>query len=130
MPDYILDTHACLYALIAPKKLGAHARKALRRVERGGPRAWIPAAVVAEIVLLHELGRTAVGLAELREVFAAASNFSFLPLDLSQLDHFSAHGVIRDPFDRLIVAATRSLHGKLLTKDQALADFNIVPTVW
>ncbi len=30
--SYVLDTHACVFMLAAPKKLGAGARAALRRV--------------------------------------------------------------------------------------------------
>ncbi len=130
MAEYVLDTHACLFALSAPKKLGERARKALRRVEQGREQAWVPAAVVAEVVMLHELRRTDIGLSELRETFDVAPGFAFLPMDLDQLDHFSAHGSIRDPFDRLIVAAARSVGAKLITKDERIIELRVVPTLW
>jgi PIN domain nuclease of toxin-antitoxin system len=126
----VLDTHACIFALSAPEKLGRRARAALQQVEAGQAEAWIPAAAVAELVLLRELGRTQVGLAQLCTILEATPNFAFLPLDLPQLDQFVALASIRDPFDRLLVSAARSLGAPLLTRDQALSDSGLVSVVW
>lgn len=130
MARYVLDTHACVFALVAPGKLGAKARRALRTVEEGTSSAWIPAAVVAEVVMLRELGRIEIGLAHLKKAMEEAPGLRFLGLDLRQLDEFAALGAIRDPFDRLIVGAARSVDGKLLTKDRALEEHGLVQTVW
>jgi PIN domain nuclease of toxin-antitoxin system len=130
MPRYVLDTHACVFSLIAPAKLGAKARRALRSVETGASVAWVPAAVVAEIVLLRELGRIEIGLAHLKTAMEQAPGFRFLPLDLRQLDEFAALGAIRDPFDRLIVSAARVLEAKLLTKDPSIGEHGLVQTLW
>lgn len=130
MPDFVLDTHACVYALAAPERLGKAARRALKQVEAGRSVAWIPAAVVAEIVLLRELGRVRIGLPELQVAVEGASSFRFLALDLRQLNEFAAHPGLRDPFDRLIVSACRAVEAKLITKDEALQDSGLVVTVW
>jgi len=87
MASYVLDTHACLYALQNPARLGKRSRLALAQVDAGRGEAWVPAAVVAEIVLLRERGRTTVGIPQLREAFGS-TNWAFLPLDLEQLDVF------------------------------------------
>lgn len=128
--SYVLDTHACVFALVAPAKLGRKARSAMRAVEEGRGEAWIPAAVGAEVVVLRELGRIEIGLAHLKTAMEEAPNFRFLPLDLSQLDEFAALGAIRDPFDRLIVSAARAIGAKLVTRDRALAENALVQTVW
>lgn len=130
MPDYVLDTHTCVFALAAPKKLGTAAKRALKRVESGAERAWVPAAVVAEILMLHELGRIEVGLAELEEIFDSVPPFCFLPLDMAQLQHFASMAAIRDPFDRLIVSAARAVDAKLITKDGRISELSVVRTVW
>ena len=130
MSDLVLDTQACLYALASPDRLGAAARRALRQADAGRAVAWIPAAVVAEIVLLREMGRVRIGLPELTTVFETSSAFRFLPLDLRQLDEFSAHMALRDPFDRLIVSACRVIRATLLTKDEALAESGLVRVLW
>jgi PIN domain nuclease of toxin-antitoxin system len=130
MLRYVLDTHACVFSLVAPSKLGARAKRALRSVETGGGVAWVPAAVVAEILLLRELGRIDIGLAHLKTAFDQAPGFRFSALDMRQLDEFAALGAIRDPFDRLIVSATRVLEAKLVTKDQSIGELGLVQTVW
>ena len=130
MADIVLDTHACLYALASPEKLGVKARRALKEVEAGRGTAWIPAAVVAEIILLRELGRTSIGLPELTSAMDQAPSLRFLPLDLQQLDEFSAHISIRDPFDRLILSACRTAHARLVTQDRFLRECGLVQTVW
>lgn len=130
MADYVLDTHACIFALAAPRKLGSRARKALESVESGRHLAWIPAAVAAEIVLLRELGRIAIGLPELKAAMEEAPGLRFLPLDLRQLDEFAALGGVRDAFDRLIVAGSRAIGAKLVTRDGRLGELGLVETVW
>lgn len=102
----------------------------LKQVETGRAVAWIPAAVVAEIVLLRELGRVRIGLPELRAAVESTSSFRFLALDLRQLDEFAAHSGIRDPFDRLIVSACRVVDARLVTKDEALQESGLVRTLW
>jgi len=127
---YVLDTHACVFLLAAPRKLGADARRALQRVERGQDEAWIPAAVVAEIVLLHELGRIRIGLPQLRESIDSIPALRFHPLDLDQLDQFAGLASIRDPFDRLILSSARSLNADLISRDDQLARSGLARVVW
>jgi PIN domain nuclease of toxin-antitoxin system len=127
---YVLDTHACVFLLAAPRKLGARARRVLERVESGRDEAWIPAAVAAEIVLLHELGRIRIGLPQLRETLDSVPGLRFLPLDLEQLDQFAALASIRDPFDRLIISAARSVKADLISRDEELAESGLTRIVW
>lgn len=129
MAEYVLDTHACLFALAAPKKLGRRARRALQLADAHGTCVWLPAAVAAEVVLLHELGRTDLGMPALRDVLEQ-SCWRFLPLDLRQIDEFAALTAIRDPFDRLIVAAARSVGAKLISRDAALQELGLVDVIW
>jgi PIN domain nuclease of toxin-antitoxin system len=127
---YVLDTHACVYALVAPGKLGRRARRAMTAIEAGESEGWIPAVVVAEVVILRELGRIDIGLAQLKSAVEEASALRFLSLDLRQLDEFATLGALRDPFDRLIVAAARALDAKLVTRDRPIDDLGLVQTIW
>jgi PIN domain nuclease of toxin-antitoxin system len=130
MSDFVLDTHACVFALVAPNRLGAAARRGLRQIEAGRATAWVPAAVAAEIVLLRELGRIGIGLAELKTAMEKAPSLRFLPLDLAQVNEFAAHSGVRDPFDRLIISACRTVGAKLMTRDRFLHDSGLVQAVW
>ena len=116
--------------LTAPRKLGADARAAVERIEAGRDEGWVPAAVAAEIVILRELGRVGIGLPELRRAMQGAPNLKFLDLDLAQLEEFVALGVIRDPFDRLVASAARSLRASLVTRDSTLEETGLVETIW
>ena len=128
--NYVLDTHACIFMFSAPRKLGMRARAAIRQVESGRALAWLPAVVVAEVLMLRELGRTNISLPELQTALDRSEALRFSPLDLPQLDEFAALSVIRDPFDRLIVAAARRLGACLLSRDSALAESALVEVQW
>ena len=128
--DIVLDTHACVYALIDPARLGKAARRAIARAEAGRSVAWVPAAVAAEIVLLRELDRIKIGLPELRTAMERSAFLRFLALDLRQMDEFAAHRSVADPFDRLIVSACRAVDARLVSRDTALADSGLVRVVW
>ena len=129
MADYVLDTHACLFALAAPQKLGSKARRALEQAPVRSGTVWVPAAVSAEIVMLKQLGRTDLGVPALRLAFERAG-WRFLALDFEQIDEFAALGAIRDPFDRLIVAASRRTGAKLISRDSNLEELGLVDIVW
>lgn len=130
MTRYVLDTHAYVLAVRTPKKLGAEARRALQRVERGQAEALIPAATVTELLMLKDLRRSDIGLPELRASIARGPGLQFLPLDLAQLEQFESLSSIRDPFDRMIVSAAIVTRSKLITKDTLLTDSGLVEVVW
>jgi PIN domain nuclease of toxin-antitoxin system len=114
----------------APRKLGTRAAAVARRVETGHDVALIPAAVVAEVALSSELDRTSLGVRDVRVAFDETPALRFLPLDLDQLDMFTALPMIRDPFDRLIVSAARVHGARLVTRDEALGKLGLVHVVW
>jgi len=123
---YVLDTHALVAALTSPRKLGEEARRVLRRMERGQDEGLVPAAVVVEIAILRELGRTQLGVPELKAVIEQTPAIRLLPLDFSQLETFSTLQSLRDPFDRLIVSATLATNARLVSKDGLLTDSALV----
>ncbi|MSP61519.1 MAG: PIN domain-containing protein [Myxococcales bacterium] len=127
---YVLDTHTCVFMLVAPKKLGAKARAAIAQIEEGRADGLLPAVAVAEILLLRGLGRTDLGVADIRAAINANPTFQLLLLDLPQLDEFAALASIRDPFDRLIVAAARSQGAALITRDGPITETGLVETIW
>lgn len=128
--SYVLDTHAYVLSVTAPRKLGKDAMRILRRIERGEDQGFVPAAVAAEIVMLQELGRTQLGLPELKASFDDTPSLRFLPLDLAQLEIFASLRNLRDPFDRMITSATLATSSRLITKDALLSESGLVQTVW
>jgi hypothetical protein len=71
-----------------------------------------------------------IGLAELKTAMEKAPSLRFLPLDLAQVNEFAAHSGVRDPFDRLIISACRTVGAKLMTRDRFLHDSGLVQVVW
>lgn len=130
MTRYVLDTHAVIFALAAPKKLGSEARRVLRRIERGQDEGLIPAAVGAEIAMLRELGRTELGVPELKVVLDESPGLRFQSLDLAQVEIFATLQGLRDPFDRLIVSASLATGARLVTKDSRIRESGLVHVVW
>ncbi len=127
---YVLDTHALVAALTSPRKLGEEGRRVLRRIERGQDEGLVPAAVVVEVAILRELGRTQLGVPELKAAVEQTPAIRFLPLDFAQLETFSTLQSLRDPFDRLIVSATLATGARLVSKDALLTDSGLVHVVW
>jgi PIN domain nuclease of toxin-antitoxin system len=127
---YVLDTHAFVLSLVAPKKLGREAARVMRRVERGQDQAFLPAVAAAELALLHDLGRIDIGVAEMKAALADVPAIRFLPLDLAQVESFATLHAVRDPFDRLIVSAALTTRSRLVSKDTALTASGLVQVVW
>jgi PIN domain nuclease of toxin-antitoxin system len=67
---------------------------------------------------------------QLRETLDAVPGLRFLPLGLDQLDQFVSLTAIRDPFDRLIMSAARTLGAELISRDEQLGASGLVRIVW
>ena len=129
MKPVVLDTHAFVF-YVEGRGLGDAAKRALRQVDRGRRRAYLPAIVPIELALLRERGRVAVGVAELAATLARNPEIRVLPLDLEQAREFVALVGVRDPFDRIVVAAARTSGGVLLTADVAISRSGLVEVEW
>jgi PIN domain nuclease of toxin-antitoxin system len=126
---YVFDTHA-LIGYAQARRLGRAAARAIREIDGGRAAAWIPAVVPVELALLQERGRTVVGVAELEATLARNPAIRLLPLDLAQAREFALLPTFRDPFDRMIVAAARSVPAPLITADGHITDSGLVEVVW
>jgi len=125
----VLDTHALVWYLRG-RRVGKAAGRALREIDRGASRAWIPAIVLVEIALLRERGRSTIGVAEVEASMVRNPELQPLPLDLAQAKEFTRLGGVADPFDRLIMAAARSTGCPLVTADERVAASGLVHVIW
>ena len=130
MKEYVVDTQAFVWWTQNPKRLGSGAARAFRLVDKGAARAYVPAVVAVELSLLQEAGRRLVSVAELEAATKRNNGVVVLPLDLSQATEFALLVALTDPFDRLIVAAARTLSLPLITADERIADSGLVNVVW
>jgi PIN domain nuclease of toxin-antitoxin system len=128
--SYVFDTHAVAWAVRDPRRLGDEAARAVREVEGSRAVGWVPVAAGVELALLREAGRRVIGLDELEATMARAPSFKVLTMDLAQVREFAALGLLRDPFDRMIVAAARSERCPLVTADETIAASGLVRVLW
>lgn len=130
MKAYAIDTHAFVWHVSRPKRLGRRALRVLRDVDAGRAQCWIPAVVAVELCLLRETRGIPVGLSEVESTMRANPAFRPLPLDFAQVGHFAVLAVLDDPFDRLIVAAARALDCPLITSDAGIIESGLIEVVW
>ena len=131
--SYLLDTHALLWALFSPEKLGAHARRVLRSRENA-----VSVSVVSfwEISLKHAIGKLEFEgiLPDDLPDATREMDFAIVPIDPAEAASFHRmpRTLHRDPFDRLIAwqAISRSLC--LVTRDSGLKASQVkgLRTIW
>jgi PIN domain nuclease of toxin-antitoxin system len=120
----LLDTHLLLWALGAPSRLPARARKAIADGE-----VFVSAASIWEISIKAGLGKLS---ADPDEVLAALEPAGFMGLPVT--GQHAARVVAlpplhRDPFDRLLIAQALTEPMRLLTNDVALAPYGDIVSV-
>ncbi len=121
----LLDTHAFLWFIAGDMRLNAYARQLIEAPEN---KRYLSAASIWEITIKASLGRliapTPPSILIRDHVWANAIDLlAISPEHFDILHTLPYHH--KDPFDRLIVA--QALHEDLIlvTKDQALAAYNI-----
>jgi PIN domain nuclease of toxin-antitoxin system len=125
-----IDTHALVWHASMPKRLGRRAARLLRSADAGTAQVVIPAIVAVELSLIREAGRQVLGIAELTAMLSLQPAFSLLPLDLDQAREFAMLSSVRDPFDRMVIAAARAAKVPLITADESIASCGLVQTLW
>ena len=111
----LLDTHLLLWALAAPSRLPAGARRLIDASE-----VHVSAASIWEVSIKAALGRLA---AKSHEVLAAVepAGFELLPITgehAAEVARLPMHH--RDPFDRMLIAQARVEGMRLLSNDDVL----------
>lgn len=129
MIAFVADTHALVWHLTDPGRLGRAARRAFAAADAGRWLCHVPGITLIEISLLSERGRLRIGAAQVVEALAAHSGYAILPLDLEQALLFAALVSIRDPMGRLVMAAARATGSRLVSSDEALSGHG-VERVW
>jgi PIN domain nuclease of toxin-antitoxin system len=125
-----IDTHALVWYLSRPKRLGRAAARLLREADAGRAEILVPVVVLIELTLLREAGRNVVGVPQVEALLAAQPAFKLLPLEMTQASEFVLLESLADPFDRLIVAAARAAGTPLITGDATIDKSALVETIW
>lgn len=126
----MLDTNAFVWWASAPKRLGKKAARALRAVDEGKARAFVPSIVGVELVLLAEAGRRLIDVSQLEAATKRNPEVRVLPHDIQQSLEFALLTMLKDPFDRMVVAAARATGLPLVTADERIQESGLVDVVW
>jgi PIN domain nuclease of toxin-antitoxin system len=121
----VADTHALVWRLTAPRKLGRKAEQAFDAADRGRWLCCIPDIVLVEVALLRERRRIGVGPADVLAGLRGRPGYAVPALDAEQVFEFGALVGIKDPMDRLVLAAARASGGKLVSADGAFDGFGV-----
>lgn len=120
----LLDTHLLLWALGAPSRLPAAARRLIRDAD-----VHVSAASIWEISIKAALGKLR---ADPGEVLAALEPAGFLQLPIVG-EHAARVARLpllhRDPFDRLLVAQALTEPMRLVTNDASLGRYGEIVTI-
>ncbi len=134
MKELVTDTHAFLWHLYLPSRLGPAAREAFAETDAGNSRIFIPALVIAEAVMVVQKNRLpGVDLQELvSHLGAARHSDNYVLSDLRATMVLDSHPfvVIPDIFDRLIVVEAVARGLSLISRDPVIRDSGLVPMVW
>lgn len=129
MVRLVADTHAIVWHLSAPRRLGSGARRAFAQADEGRWLCCVPAIALVEVGLLNERRRIDVGAGEVLRAIGGRPGYAVLALDAEQALEFAGLVGIRDPVDRMVLAAARATRSRLLSVDEALDGFG-VERVW
>ncbi len=132
--DYVADTHALLWHLFDRRRLGTAARVVFQDADAGTARIYLPAVVVAEMIMVVQKGRLPGAtmpqlLTQLNSIRTSA-NYILLPLLPETVIASHTLVVIPDIFDRLVVAEAQQRQVPLITRDPVIIGAKIVNIVW
>lgn len=129
MSNYIADTHALVWYLGGSSRLSDEARVLFDSAIEGESRIFIPAIVVAELMMFaekHKLIESDKILAKLR----AMPGFEFLSLLPETAAKIREITALADIHDRLIVAEAMIQNMPLISLDAAITKSKLVEVVW
>jgi PIN domain nuclease of toxin-antitoxin system len=123
--NFLLDTHAWLWMMIEPKKIGRKTRLAI-----GAPEHTFKLSLASawEIAIKHAAGRIRLPLGPLEyiQTRTQADGIVIFPVNLEHVCAAAAlprhHG---DPFDRLLVAQAQLENLILMTHDAQIAKYEV-----
>jgi PIN domain nuclease of toxin-antitoxin system len=128
---YLADTHALLWSLATPERLGAKAARVFRGL---GATSEVHVSTVSlwEIAVLHDEGqlRLKAGFSAWHEALAALPGIRIEPLVGADIEEARSLPSLRDPFDRLIAGTSLRLNVPLLSRDARIGRERRVRVIW
>ena len=128
--NYVSDTHALLWWFTDSPRISSKAAEVFVECERGRNVIFIPSIVIAEALSIFDKKRIDFDFGTLLETVNYSENFALIALDYPILAAMVDLTEIPELHDKIIVATANYLRYPIITKDNAIQDFNNVETVW
>lgn len=130
----LLDTHAWIWFIDAPEKLGRKAATAIDRERKAGRNLHISCISTWEVHMLASKQRLSLAIAPELWVHRCEklSILRFHPVDnsIAHLSVTACASMHSDPADKIIVATALYLGASVVTCDEKIKACGIVPCVW
>jgi PIN domain nuclease of toxin-antitoxin system len=126
----VVDTHALIWFLARPRRLGAAALRLLRAAESGKAQALVPSIALVELSLLRERGRRVIGVAEVETALARCQGIAVADYGAAEAHEFALLDAVKDPFDRMVIATARAAGCAIVTADDQIASSGLVQVLW
>jgi len=127
--DYVTDTHPLVWFFTEDARLGKNALTVLTEAENAGT-IIVPAVVLAEIMFIAKKGRITISFDETLSRIEDSDNFAVSSLDADILKIADKIESELEMHDKLIAATALQYGASLITKDDAIRQSGVVPTIW
>jgi len=123
--SYLFDTHAWLWLLLAPERVGKQMRAL---VENGGHQFYFSIASAWEIAIKHAAGRLVLPEPPLEYIQSRTSEDGVNLLSV-RLEHVCGAAALprhhADPFDRLLVSQAQAEGVTMISHDEAISQYDV-----
>lgn len=134
MDAYVIDTHAWVWQMFQPKKLGPGAARVLSAADRGEARIHIPAVVLAEFLMIANKCRvknlTTEIVPQVISAVRARPAYSFGLLTLELVLASQNYTAVPEIFDRLIVTEACQRGVPVISCDPKIWEAGLAPIIW
>lgn len=130
MKDYVADTHALYWYLLASPQLSVNAKDAFDEGLNGLALIHIPAIVLAELYFLNKKQSVKINLTIEYKKLKQAGQFVFTSFEANDVLNFDRDSAVTEMHDRIIVGVSRRLNAPCITKDQNITASRLVQIVW
>lgn len=124
---YVADAHSWVHYLTG--KLPVKADEVFTSVENGEDAIYVPTIALPECLYLSEKGKISLDVKELVNKFEISLNFIPVSFNFEILKLLPTIK-IKELHDKIIVATSKLLNSKLITKDREIKESELVETVW
>jgi len=132
MMAFVTDTHSLVWHMTNDSRLSKKAKKIFNLTDQAKEVIYIPCIVLFELIYLIEKKKINLNLNNLFQALSLSSNYKVEPLCIPVISEVSLipKRMIKDPWDRVIIATSKYLDMPLITKDKNISKSGLLNVVW